>query len=84
MGALLQPADAPLDRGTRRVLALDDFYDSITFMEPSRPGFEIAFARGAAELDFRGARNAFSLLGPLIVERDGVIAHRVVNRSSLA
>ena len=32
-------------------VALDDFYDSITFMEPSRPGFEIAFARGAAEID---------------------------------
>ena len=32
-------------------IALDDFYDSITFMEPSRPGFEIAFARDAAEID---------------------------------
>ena len=32
-------------------VALDDFYESITFMEPSRPGFEIAFARTAAELD---------------------------------
>ncbi len=32
-------------------VALDEFYDSITFMEPSRPGFEIAFARIAAELD---------------------------------
>ena len=32
-------------------VALDDFYDSITFMEPSRPGFEIAFARDPAELD---------------------------------
>lgn len=32
-------------------VALDDFYDSITFMEPSRPGFEIAFGRGPAELE---------------------------------
>ena len=31
-------------------VALDDFYDSITFMEPSRPGFELAPARAQAEL----------------------------------
>ena len=30
---------------------LDDFYDAITFMEPSRPGFELAQARDAAPLD---------------------------------
>lgn len=30
---------------------LDDFYDSITFMEASRPGFEIAQPRKAAELN---------------------------------
>jgi hypothetical protein len=32
-------------------VALDDFYDAITFMEPSRPGFEFAVARDSAELD---------------------------------
>ena len=30
---------------------LDDFYDAITFMEPSRPGFELAQPRDAAPLD---------------------------------
>ena len=30
---------------------LDDFYDSITFMEPSRPGHEFAVARDSATLD---------------------------------
>lgn len=30
---------------------LDDFYDAITFMEPSRPGFELTQARDAAFLD---------------------------------
>ena len=30
---------------------LDDFYEAITFMEPSRPGSEFAAARDAAELD---------------------------------
>ena len=32
-------------------IALDDFYETITLMEPSRPGFELAPARDAAELD---------------------------------
>lgn len=32
-------------------VALDDFYDAITFMEPSRPGFELAPPRESAELD---------------------------------
>ena len=32
-------------------VALDDFYESITFMEPSRPGFEFAAAREAAHLE---------------------------------
>ena len=32
-------------------VALDDFYEAITFMEPSRPGFELVPARDAAELD---------------------------------
>ena len=30
---------------------LDDFYESITFMEPSRPGHEFALARNATPLD---------------------------------
>ena len=32
-------------------VALDDFYDAITFMTPSRPGFELAPARESATLD---------------------------------
>lgn len=32
-------------------VALDDFYEAITFMEPSRPGHELAPARDPAELD---------------------------------
>ena len=32
-------------------VALDDFYEVITFMEPSRPGAELASPRDAAELD---------------------------------
>ena len=32
-------------------IALDDFYDSITFMEPSRPGHELALYRRPAHLD---------------------------------
>ena len=32
-------------------VALDDFYESITFMEPSRPGQKLAVGRNAAFLD---------------------------------
>lgn len=32
-------------------VALDDFYESVTFMEPSRPGFELAMGRAPAPLD---------------------------------
>lgn len=32
-------------------VALDDFYEAITFMEPSRPGFALAAARDSAALD---------------------------------
>ena len=32
-------------------IALDDFYDSITFLEPSRPGHRLAESRDAAPLD---------------------------------
>ena len=34
-------------------VALDDFYDSITFVEPSRPGFEFAPAREVGHLDLQ-------------------------------
>ena len=30
---------------------LDDFYEAITFLEPSRPGFELAAGRDAAPPD---------------------------------
>ena len=46
------------NRGMRRwaedngvFVPLDDFYDSITFREPSRPGHEFALARDATPLD---------------------------------
>ena len=32
-------------------VTLDDFYESITFLEPSRPGFELALPRVSAQLD---------------------------------
>ena len=32
-------------------VALDDFYDSITFLEPSKPGYELAVPRRQAPLD---------------------------------
>ena len=32
-------------------VALDDFYDSVTFLEPSRPGHQLAESRYPAELD---------------------------------
>ena len=37
-------------------VALDDFYEAITFMEPSRPGHELALARDQAELDLSRRR----------------------------
>ena len=37
-------------------VSLDDFYEAITFMEPSRPGFELAPARDAADLDLSRRR----------------------------
>ena len=39
-------------------VALDDFYEALTFMEPSRPGSELAPARDAAELDMSRRRTA--------------------------
>ncbi len=39
-------------------VALDDFYEAITFMEPSRPGHELAQSRDSTELDL--SRRAFS------------------------
>ena len=32
-------------------VALDDFYDTITFLEPSKPGFQLAMERRQAPLD---------------------------------
>ena len=32
-------------------VALDDFYESITFLEPSKPGYQLAMARRRAPLD---------------------------------
>ena len=37
-------------------VSLDDFYEAITFMEPSRPGFELAPPRDAAEVDLSRRR----------------------------
>ena len=37
-------------------VALDDFYDSITFLNPSRPGFALALARNPTELDLSKRR----------------------------
>lgn len=39
-------------------VALDDFYESITFREPSRPGFEFAPPRDAAPLDLERRKRA--------------------------
>ena len=39
-------------------IALDDFYDAITFMEPSRPGHEFAPARNSAVLDLERRKKA--------------------------
>ena len=32
-------------------VALDDFYESITFLEPSKPGYQLAMGRRQAPLD---------------------------------
>ena len=42
-------------------VALDDFYESVTYMEPSRPGFELAMGRDRAPLDL--SRRAMSPAG---------------------
>ena len=39
-------------------VALDDFYEAVTYMEPSRPGFELAMGRDRAPLDL--SRRAMS------------------------
>ena len=39
-------------------VALDDYYDAITFREPSRPGHALAPARDAAPLDLSGRARA--------------------------
>lgn len=35
-------------------IALDEYYSAITFLEPSRPGYEFAQARGSTRLDLSG------------------------------
>ena len=40
-------------------VALDDFYEAITFLEPSKPGFELARGRDSADLDL--SRRPFSV-----------------------
>ena len=35
-------------------ISLDDYYDAITFREPSRPGYPLAPARNAEQLDLTG------------------------------
>ena len=37
-------------------VSLDDFYEAITFMTPSRPGFELALGRGPADPDLSRRR----------------------------
>lgn len=37
-------------------VALDDFYSSITFLQPSRPGFELAEGRAAGDLNLEVRR----------------------------
>lgn len=32
-------------------IALDEFYEAVTYMEPSRPGFALATGRGSSPLD---------------------------------
>ena len=41
-------------------VALDDFYEAITFLEPSQPGFELASGRESAE----SVTAAFRLIPP--------------------
>ena len=37
--------------GNGAFVALDDFYEAVTYMEPSRPGFELASGRESVALD---------------------------------
>ena len=39
-------------------VALDDFYEAVTFVEPSRPGFEFSPGRDSAPLDLSRRRTA--------------------------
>ena len=39
-------------------VALDDFYEAITFLEPSKPGTELALARDSAPLDLSRRQKA--------------------------
>ena len=39
-------------------IALDDFYEAITFLEPSRPGFPLELGRSSAKLDLSKRQTA--------------------------
>lgn len=47
----MQPAEAPLGEASGAFVALDNFYDPITFLEPSKPGYRFAMARTQATWD---------------------------------
>lgn len=59
-------------------VALDDFYRAITFMNPSRPGFELAQEREAAKLDLLNRR----VSRPRHVQREPRPQYNVVEISS--
>ena len=52
------------------------FYEAVTFMEPSRPGFELAPARDPAPLDL-SRRRAFRVPGTTRRSRTPPVADRV-------
>lgn len=43
--------ETEIDRVFMIFVWMDDFYEAITFMAPSRPGFELATGRDPADLD---------------------------------
>ncbi|MCY4222868.1 MAG: hypothetical protein OXC25_06690 [Thiotrichales bacterium] len=45
-----------MDRVFMIFVSLDDFYEAITFMAPSRPGFELAPTHDPAEPDLSRRR----------------------------
>ena len=65
-------------------VALDDFYRSITFMTPSRPGFELAQEREAAELDLlsRCVSRPRHVVSEPRKEKNELVANKSVNRAA--